>query len=102
MSPPRLIGNTGEYGEFVLPLKATGGSDGTSLKIDDFTHLSASWPLTAHEGRPGHELQFTAMVERGVSQARVIFAANSVNIEGWALYSEEIIQPFLPVLKDSL
>ncbi len=97
MSPPRLIGNTGEYGEFVLPLKATGGSEGTSLKIDDFTHLSASWPLTAHEGRPGHELQFTAMVERGVSQARVIFAANSVNIEGWALYSEEIIQPFLPV-----
>ena len=97
MSPPRLIGNTGEYGEFVLPLKATGGSDGTSLKIDDFTHLAASWPLTAHEGRPGHELQFTAMVERGVSQARVIFAANSVNIEGWALYSEEIIQPYLPV-----
>ncbi|UCD61483.1 MAG: DUF885 domain-containing protein [Flavobacteriaceae bacterium] len=97
MSPPRLIGNTGEYGEFVLPLKATGGSDGTSLKIDDFTHLAASWPLTAHEGRPGHELQFTAMVERGVSQARVIFAANSVNIEGWALYAEEIIQPFLPI-----
>ena len=97
MSPPRLIGNTGEYGEFVLPLKATGGSDGTSLQIDDFTHLAASWPLTAHEGRPGHELQFTAMVERGVSQARVIFAANSVNIEGWALYAEEIIQPFLPV-----
>jgi hypothetical protein len=97
MSPPRLIGNTGEYGEFVLPLKATGGSEGTSLKIDDFTHLAASWPLTAHEGRPGHELQFTAMVERGVSQARVIFAANSVNIEGWALYAEEIIQPFLPV-----
>lgn len=97
MSPPRLIGNTGEYGEFVLPLKATGGSDGTSLKIDDFTHLAASWPLTAHEGRPGHELQFTAMVERGVSQARVIFAANSVNIEGWALYAEEILQPFLPI-----
>jgi len=97
MSPPRLIGNTGEYGEFVLPLKATGGSDGTSLKIDDFTHLSASWPLTAHEGRPGHELQFTAMVERGVSQARVIFAANSVNIEGWALYSEEVLLPFLPI-----
>ncbi|WP_297794279.1 DUF885 domain-containing protein [uncultured Eudoraea sp.] len=97
MSPPRLIGNTGEYGEFVLPLKATGGSDGTSLQIDDFTHLAASWPLTAHEGRPGHELQFTAMVERGVSQARVIFAANSVNIEGWALYAEEIIQPYLPL-----
>ncbi len=97
MSPPRLIGNTGEYGEFVLPLKVSGGSDGTALRVDDFTHKAAAWPLTAHEGRPGHELQFTAMVERGVSQARMIFAMNSVNVEGWALYSEEIIQPFLPV-----
>ncbi|WP_276391224.1 DUF885 domain-containing protein [Eudoraea chungangensis] len=97
MSPPRLIGNTGEYGEFVLPLKSTGGKAGNSLKIDDFTHIAASWALTAHEGRPGHELQFTAMVERGVSQARMIFAANSVNIEGWALYAEEVIQPYLPL-----
>ena len=97
MSPPRLIGNTGEYGEFVLPLKVSGGSDGSALVVDDFTHKAAAWPLTAHEGRPGHELQFTAMVERGVSQARMIFASNSVNVEGWALYSEEIVQPFLPV-----
>lgn len=97
MSPPRLIGNTGEYGEFVLPLQVSGGSEGTALKVDDFTHKAAAWPLTAHEGRPGHELQFTAMVERGVSQARMIFAMNSVNVEGWALYSEEIIQPFLPL-----
>lgn len=97
MSPPRLIGNTGEYGEFVLPLSATGGADGTSLKIDDFTNAAASWPLTAHEGRPGHELQYTAIIERGVSQARVIFARNSVNVEGWALYAEEIVQPFIPL-----
>jgi hypothetical protein len=97
MSPPRLIGNTGEYGEFVLPLSATGGADGTSLKIDDFTNAAASWPLTAHEGRPGHELQYTAIIERGVSQARVIFARNSVNVEGWALYAEEIVQPYIPL-----
>ena len=97
MSPPRLIGNTGEYGEFVLPLNATGGEEGTSLPIDDFTHEAASWPLTAHEGRPGHELQFTSIVERGVSQARAIFAMNSVNVEGWALYTEEIIMPYIPV-----
>jgi len=97
MSPPRLIGNTGEYGEFVLPLKVSGGSEGQALVVDDFTHKAAAWPLTAHEGRPGHELQFTAMVERGVSMARMIFAMNSVNVEGWALYSEEIIQPYLPV-----
>jgi len=97
MSPPRLIGNTGEYGEFVLPLSVSGGSEGTALVVDDFTHKAAAWPLTAHEGRPGHELQFTAMVERGVSMARMIFAMNSVNVEGWALYSEEIVQPYLPV-----
>jgi uncharacterized protein (DUF885 family) len=36
------------------------------------------------------------MVERGVSQARMIFAMNSVNVEGWALYAEEIIQPLSP------
>jgi len=97
MSPPRLIGNTGEHGEFVLPLKTTGDGDAASLQIDDFTHEAAAWALIAHEGRPGHELQFTAMVERGVSQARIIFAFNSVNAEGWALYSEEIIQPYFPV-----
>jgi hypothetical protein len=97
MSPPRLIGNTGEYGEFVLPLKATGGAGGTSLKIDDFTHKAAAWPLTAHEGRPGHELQYTSIIEKGVSQARIIFAMNSVNVEGWALYTEEIVQPYLPL-----
>lgn len=97
MSPPRLIGNTGEYGEFVLPLKATGGAEGTALKIDDFTHEAAAWPLTAHEGRPGHELQYTSIIEKGVSQARIIFAMNSVNVEGWALYTEEIVQPYLPL-----
>jgi uncharacterized protein (DUF885 family) len=97
MSPPRLIGNTGEYGEFVLPLKATGGAEGTTLKIDDFTHEAAAWPLTAHEGRPGHELQYTSIIEKGVSQARIIFAMNSVNVEGWALYTEEIVQPYLPL-----
>jgi len=97
MSPPRLIGNTGEHGEFVLPLKIIGGDEGSSLKLDDFMHKSASWTLTAHEGRPGHELQFTAIIENGVSQARAIYARNSVNIEGWALYAEELMQTFLPV-----
>ena len=51
---------------------------------------------TAHEGRPGHELQFTAMVERGVSQARSLYAFNSVNVEGWALYAEAEMVPSEP------
>lgn len=92
MRPPRLVGNTGEQGEFVLPLNVPGAG-----AYDDFTFAAASWTLTAHEARPGHELQFAAMVERGVSQARAIFAFNSVNVEGWGLYSEWIAYPFMPL-----
>jgi uncharacterized protein (DUF885 family) len=97
MSPPRLIGNTGEYGEFVLPVRLAGGSDGSTKQMDDFTNEAASWPLAAHEGRPGHELQYASIVEKGVSQARLIFAENSVNVEGWGLYMEEQMFPYLPL-----
>ena len=95
MDPPRLLHNHGERGEFVLPLEATGGT-GEPLKYDDFTFAAASWTLTAHEARPGHELQFDAMIERGVSLARAIFAFNSVNVEGWGLYSEWFMLPYMP------
>jgi uncharacterized protein (DUF885 family) len=37
------------------------------------------------------------MVDQGVSIARAIFAFNSVNAEGWGLYSETLIQPYMPV-----
>jgi uncharacterized protein (DUF885 family) len=93
MVPPRLIGNTGEQGEFVLPLSMPGKVE---LKYDDFNFDAAAWTLTAHEARPGHELQFSSMVERGVSQARAIFAFNSVNAEGWGLYAEAITLPYMP------
>ena len=100
MRPPRLIGNTGEMGEFVLPLRVpTPGPGGTqTLKgFDDFTFDAASWTLTVHEGRPGHELQFASVIEKGVSMARAIFAANSVNVEGWALYAEAEMKPYEPL-----
>jgi hypothetical protein len=98
MRPPRLLHNTGEIGEFVLPLNvpAPPGAKQASQRLDDFTHQAASWSLTAHEARPGHELQFAAMVERGVSLARAVFAFNSTNAEGWGLYSEHIMLPFMP------
>jgi hypothetical protein len=95
MRPPRLIGNQGERGQFVLPA-GTIGADGKPLKYDDFTFSAAAWTLTAHEARPGHEMQFAAMVERGVSQARAIFAFNSTNVEGWGLYSEWFMLPYMP------
>jgi hypothetical protein len=93
---PRLLNNTGEIGEFVLPLRAP-QNKGEAALIDDFTYPAASWTLTAHEARPGHELQFSSMIENGISQARSIFAASSVNVEGWGLYSESITKPFMPV-----
>ncbi|QGZ42915.1 DUF885 family protein [Pseudoduganella flava] len=97
MNPPRLIGNTGEYGEFVLTTGMPPDANGKTLVFDDFTHEAGSWTLTAHEARPGHELQFAKMLETGVSTARAVFAFNSVNAEGWALYAEAEMQPFEPL-----
>jgi uncharacterized protein (DUF885 family) len=97
MLAPRLIGNSGEYGEFVLPLGAPGAGNDASLAYDDFTSDGASWTLTSHESRPGHELQFDGMVEHGVSIARAVYASNSVNTEGWALYAEAEMQPYEPL-----
>lgn len=97
VDPPRLIGNTGEKAAFVLPLRipAEGGKE--EIGFDDFTFDAASWTLTVHEGRPGHELQFASMLEKGVSQARVLYAFNSVNVEGWALYAEAEMKPLEPL-----
>ena len=93
MNPPRLLGNTGESGEFVLPLinPAAKGE-----RTDDFTFAAASWTLTSHEARPGHELQFSRMIESGVSTARAVFAFNSTDVEGWGLYSEWMMYPYMP------
>ncbi|MGD8379506.1 MAG: DUF885 domain-containing protein [Gammaproteobacteria bacterium] len=96
MQPPPLIGNTGQRGQFVLPLN-TPDEGGKSMKMDDFTFDAMSWSLISHEARPGHELQFASMVEKGVSLARAEFAFNSANVEGWALYSEAEMQPYEPL-----
>ncbi len=97
MVPPPFLHNTGQKGEFVLPLNIPAGPGQTaSEKYDDFTFDAAAWTLTAHEARPGHELQFDSMLEHGVSLARVRYAFNSTNVEGWGLYSEAIIKPYMP------
>lgn len=95
IDPPRLVGNTGEPAEFVLPTKNPNAKPGAEM--DDFNYDAIAWTLTAHEARPGHELQFAAMLERGVSTARVVFAFNSANVEGWALYAEAQMKEFLPL-----
>lgn len=98
MQPPPFLHNTGQKGVFVLPLNipAAGPGQTSSEKYDDFTYDAAAWTLTAHEARPGHELQFDSMLEHGTSLARVRYAFNSTNVEGWGLYSEYLIKPYMP------
>lgn len=97
MVPPPLVGNTGEHGQFVLPVSNPPAAAGAKAEAyDDFNFPGAAWTVSAHEGRPGHELQFSAMIERGVSEARSLYAFNSVNVEGWALYAEAEMVPFEP------
>ncbi len=95
MRPPRLVGNTGEQGTFVLTVSNPTAAEGEAY--DDFNFPAASWTLSAHEARPGHEMQFAALVEQGVSLARMLYAFNSVNVEGWALYAEAEMLPYEPI-----
>jgi uncharacterized protein (DUF885 family) len=95
ISPPRLIGNTGEAAEFVLPLENPTAKPGSVM--DDFNYDAITWSLTAHEARPGHEMQFAKMLESGVSIPRAVFAFNSANIEGWALYAEAVMKQYYPL-----
>jgi uncharacterized protein (DUF885 family) len=92
---PRMIGNTGEYPYFVIP-QLTQNEDGSWVQTDD-TYVAGSWTLTAHEARPGHEMQFSSIIESGVSITRALFAFNSANVEGWGLYAEAIVRPYLPL-----
>ncbi len=94
LDPPRLVGNTGEPAQFVLPTSNPNAS--ADAPMDDFNYGAIAWTLAAHEARPGHELQFAAMIEQGVSTARVVYAFNSANVEGWALYAEAVMKEHLP------
>jgi hypothetical protein len=96
MVPPPFLNNTGQRGEFVLPLNVPAGPGQKAAQYDDFSFDAAAWTLIAHEARPGHELQFDSMLEQGVSLARVQYAFNSTNVEGWGLYSEYLIKPHMP------
>ena len=90
---PRMIGNTGEFPSFIIPL-LTQNEDGSWVQSDD-TYAAGTWTLTVHEARPGHEMQFSSVLESGVSIARALFAFNSANVEGWGLYAEAIMRPYL-------
>lgn len=92
LTPPPLVNNKGERPEFVVPTSSKG-----KLPFDDFSFKAAALILTAHEGRPGHDLQFSSMLDQGVSIIRARYAFNSVNVEGWGLYAEDLVYPYLPL-----
>ena len=96
MQPPPFLHNTGQRGVFILPLNLPAANGAKAKVFDDFTYDAVAWTLTAHEARPGHELQFDSMLEEGVSLARALYAFNSTNAEGWGLYSEYLIKPYMP------
>lgn len=91
LTEPPLVGNTGERPEFVVPSFAGG-----KAALDDFSYQAAALVLTAHEGRPGHDLQFSSMLDKGTSLIRARYAFNNANVEGWGLYAEEMVWPYLP------
>jgi uncharacterized protein (DUF885 family) len=74
-----------------------GRNEDGSWQHNDTTFKANAWTLTAHEARPGHEMQFSSMIEAGVSTARAVFAFNSANVEGWGLYAEAITRPYMPL-----
>jgi hypothetical protein len=92
---PRLIGNTGEFPEFIVPYLQQ--DEEGNWPTSDYAFPAQMWTLSAHEARPGHEMQFTTMLRGGVSTARALFAFNSANVEGWALYAESIVRPYMPL-----
>lgn len=89
LKPPSLVNNQGERPEFVVPSSSQG------LPFDDFSSTDAAMILTAHEGRPGHDMQFSQMLDNGLSVIRSRYAVNNVNIEGWGLYAEDLVFPYL-------
>jgi hypothetical protein len=89
LNPPRFVGNQGERPEFVVPTAKD------KMPFDDFSHEFAAIGVTAHEGRPGHDLQFSRMLEVGMTTIRAVYAMNSVNVEGWALYAEDLVYPYI-------
>ncbi len=97
LKTPRLVNNEGELVEFLIPVTDPAAGKGHSAHANDTTYEAMAWTLAAHELRPGHELQFSAMMDRGVSAVRALYAFNSTNVEGWALYAEAEVKPYLPL-----
>ena len=88
--PPR-VNPKGLVPIFVVPVSNSG------LPYDDFTYPAVTTALLAHEGRPGHDLQFRNIHTAHVNLIRGYYAKHSAETEGWALYAEDMIFPYVGV-----
>lgn len=89
VNSPNFIGNDGSvWPEFVL------------CDLKGNSNTLAAYPLTAHEGRPGHDLQFSRMVEMTLNGEMNLFESvlskNTTNVEGWAHYVEYAMSEHFP------
>lgn len=77
--------------EYVFPMTPEGRAFD-----EDSAYWAAAVTLTAHEARPGHELQFMRLAgENGEgSRTRLAFGSTAANAEGWAVYVEHLLMPY--------
>lgn len=74
---------------FIVPTSSHG------LPYDDFSYPAIAVALVGHEGRPGHDLQFRHIASEKIGLARAFYAKRSAHTEGWALYAEDLIYPYV-------
>lgn len=89
VNTPNFINNTGT----VWPVFVLCDLKGNSSRM-------TADPLIVHEGRPGHDLQFSRMLElyldNKLNLLETVIASNSANAEGWAHYVEYLMAPYMP------
>jgi hypothetical protein len=90
---PRGPMGNGPRSELVLPVPGAANRD----LADDFTFRASVWLLAAHEVHPGHALRIAAAAREGRSLARSLLGYSLAASEGWAVYVESEILPYLPV-----
>jgi hypothetical protein len=72
-------------------------------KTPDWLITPSLHSTSAHEGRPGHEMQFFKVQKSDFkSQIRHNLIQNTANVEGWALYAESIVEPYVTDKKQRL
>ena len=99
MRPPRLLGNTGELGEFVLPLNVP-SAPARHRARRTLRRLHLRGRVMDADGARGAARARDAVRQddrsRRLACPARVFAFNSTNVEGWGLYAEWMMLPYMP------